>query len=443
MISASASASPVRRTLAAELPRRIGRQVTVQGWLHRRRTLKSVAFLILRDRSGLAQAVVTDPEAMTMVGGYPEETVLQVTGSVTANPQAPGGAEVTSPVVTALSGPAAAPPFDLYRPAVPATLPTILDHAPVALRHPLLRAPHAISAASVAAFRTALDALGFTEIHTPKVVASATESGANVFAIDWFGTRAYLAQSPQFFKQAMVGVFERVYETGPVFRAEPHDTARHLAQYTSLDAELGFITDHREVMAVLREVLAGMTSAVEHHAGEACALLGVELPDVPNRIPEVHFTQAQELLAAHTGEDPRGEPDLAPAHERWLSQWALREHGSEFLFVTGYPMAKRPFYTHPEPGRPQYSNSFDLLFRGLELVTGGQRLHRYEDYLAALTARGESPEPYAGYLAAFRHGMPPHGGFALGLERWTTRLTRADNIRRATLFPRDLHRLTP
>ncbi|MEU4539931.1 aspartate--tRNA(Asn) ligase [Streptosporangium sp. NPDC023825] len=413
------------------------------GWPHRRRTLKSVVFLILRDRSGLVQAVVTEPEAMAAAGGHPEETVLQITGTVTANPQAPGGAEVTSPEVTALSGPAAAPPFDLYRPAVPATLPTILDHAPVALRHPLLRAPHAISAVSVAGFRTTLDALGFTEIHTPKVVASATESGAGVFGIDWFGTRAYLAQSPQFFKQAMVGVFERVYETGPVFRAEPHDTARHLAQYTSLDAELGFVTDHREVMAVLREVIAGMTAAVEQHAGEACALLGVELPDVPERIPEIHFARAQELLAAHTGEDPRGEPDLAPAHERWLSRWALREHGSEFLFVTGYPMAKRPFYTHPEPGRPQYSNSFDLLFRGLELVTGGQRLHRHEDYLAALAARGESPEPYAGYLAAFRHGMPPHGGFALGLERWTTRLTGADNIRRATLFPRDLHRLTP
>ncbi|MEU4409116.1 aspartate--tRNA(Asn) ligase [Streptosporangium sp. NPDC023963] len=443
MISSSATIPSTRRTLAAELPRRIGRQVTVQGWLHRRRTLKSVVFLILRDRSGLVQVVVTEPEAMAAAGGHPEETVLQITGTVTANPQAPGGAEVTSPAVTALSGPAAAPPFDLYRPAVPATLPTILDHAPVTLRHPLLRAPHAISAVSVAGFRTTLDALGFTEIHTPKVVASATESGADVFGIDWFGTRAYLAQSPQFFKQAMVGVFERVYETGPVFRAEPHDTARHLAQYTSLDAELGFVTDHREVMAVLREVIAGMTAAVEQHAGEACALLGVELPDVPERIPEIHFARAQELLAAHTGEDPRGEPDLSPAHERWLSRWALREHGSEFLFVTGYPMAKRPFYTHPEPGRPQYSNSFDLLFRGLELVTGGQRLHRHEDYLAALAARGESPEPYAGYLAAFRHGMPPHGGFALGLERWTTRLTGADNIRRATLFPRDLHRLTP
>jgi nondiscriminating aspartyl-tRNA synthetase len=417
--------------------------VTVQGWLHRRRALKSTTFLVLRDRTGLAQVVVTGPEAMATVGGIPEETVLQITGTATANPQAPGGVEVTSPTVAALSGPAEPPPFDLYRPTVPAALPTILNHAPVALRHPALRAPHAVSAASVAGFRSALDVRGFTEIHTPKVVASATESGANVFAIDWFGSRAYLAQSPQFFKQAMVGVFERVYETGPVFRAEPHDTARHLAQYTSLDAELGFIADHRDVMAVLRDVLAAMTGAVREQAGEACALLDVALPDVPKAIPEIHFADAQELLAAHTGEDPRGEPDLAPAHERRLSQWALDEHGSEFLFVTGYPMAKRPFYTHPEPGRPEYSNSFDLLFRGLELVTGGQRLHRYEDYFAALAARGESPEPYAGYLAAFRHGMPPHGGFALGLERWTARLIGADNIRRATLFPRDLHRLSP
>jgi nondiscriminating aspartyl-tRNA synthetase len=443
----SPTSAPPPRTLAAELPQRVGEQVTLQGWLHRRRTLKSVAFLVLRDRTGLAQAVFAGPHEAAAVEGIPEETVLQVTGTAVANPQAPGGVEVTGPAVTALSGPAEAPPFDLYRPTVTAALPTILDHAPVALRHPLLRARHAISAASATGFRAALDGLGFTEIHTPKVVASATESGANVFALDWFGSRAYLAQSPQFFKQAMVGVFERVYEVGPVFRAEPHDTARHLAQYTSLDAELGFVADHRQVMEVLREAVAGMAAAVGERAAHECGLLGVAPPEVPRRIPEIHFVEAQELLAGHaaehTGEDPRGEPDLAPAHERWLSAWAEREHGSEFLFVTGYPMAKRPFYTHPEPGRPQFSNSFDLLFRGLELVTGGQRLHRIEDYLSALAERGEPAGPYEGYLAAFRHGMPPHGGFALGLERWTARLTGADNVRLAALFPRDISRLVP
>ncbi|MFE6869059.1 aspartate--tRNA(Asn) ligase [Kitasatospora sp. NPDC057692] len=419
------------RVLAAELPGRIGGTVELAGWLHRRRALKSVTFLVLRDRSGLAQVV-----APAGVADLPEETVLRVRGTVTANPQAPNGVELTRPEVEVLARPAAAPPFDLFRPAVPASLPVVLDHAPVALRHPRPAALHRVSAASVHGFRAALDGLGFTEIHTPKVVSSATESGADVFALDWFGREAYLAQSPQFFKQTMVGVFERVYETGPVFRAEPHDTARHLAQYTSLDAELGFVTDHRDVMAVVRAALAGMVAAVADQAGAALATLGVEPPAVPAEIPHLHFAEAMRMLGAD-------EPDLAPAHERWLGAWAQREHGSPFLFVTGYPMRKRPFYTHPEPGRPEYSNSFDLLFRGLELVTGGQRLHRYEDYLAALAARGEPAGPYEGYLRAFAHGMPPHGGFALGLERWTARLAGEENVRRTALFPRDAHRLTP
>ncbi|MFD9962380.1 aspartate--tRNA(Asn) ligase [Amycolatopsis sp. NPDC058986] len=429
----------IHRVLAADLPRHVGEHIEIAGWVHRRRPLKSVTFLVIRDRSGLAQ-VVADPAEFPRL---PEETVVRLRGRVTANAQAPGGAELTEPAVVPEPEPLRPPPFDLYRPTVPASLPTILDNAPVALRHPLLKARFTIAAASVAGFRESLATQGFTEVHTPKIVATATESGANVFEIGFFGRPAYLAQSPQFFKQALVGVFERVYEVGPVFRAEPHDTARHLAQYTSLDAELGFITDHRDVMAVLRQVLAGMVEGVAVRAADAVGLLGVELPRVPEEIPEITFADAQELLARHTDEDPRGEPDLAPAHERWLSGWARRVHGSEFLFVTGYPMAKRPFYTHPDPAEPAYSRSFDLLFRGLELVTGGQRLHHYPDYVAALEARGESPADYHDYLAAFAHGMPPHGGFALGLERWTARLTGDDNVRRTTLFPRDLHRLTP
>jgi nondiscriminating aspartyl-tRNA synthetase len=430
----------ISRVLAADLPRHVGEQVRIAGWLHRRRELKSVTFLIVRDRSGLAQAVRPADESPP---GLPEETVIQVVGTVAASAQAPGGAEITDPVVTPLSGPAAPPPFDLYRPSVTASLPTILDHAPTTLRHPVLRAGFEIAAASVAGFREALDGLGFTEVHTPKIVESATESGANVFGIDYFGRPAYLAQSPQFYKQALVGVFERVFEVGPVFRAEPHDTARHLAQYTSLDAELGFIADHHDVMEVLRDAVAGMAASAGRRARSALDLLGVQAPEVPRRIPEIRFADAQELIARHAGRDPRGEPDLAPADEQWLGEWARREHGSDFLFVTGYPMAKRPFYTHPDPARPGYSNGFDLLFRGMELVTGGQRLHRHADYLAALAERGEDPRPYAGYLQVFEHGMPPHGGFAIGLERWTARLTGAANVREVTLFPRDLHRLRP
>ncbi|MGN9808817.1 aspartate--tRNA(Asn) ligase [Micromonospora sp. BQ11] len=428
----------MQRILSSQLIAHVGETVRIAGHVHRRRLLKSVAFLIVRDAAGLAQVVVTDAAVRAAVETLPEETVVEVVATVVVNATAPAGVELTAPTVRPLGAPAEPPPFDLYRPALTATLPTQLDHAPVALRHPTRSAALRISAAAVAGFRAALDARDFVEIHTPKVVGSSTESGANVFALDWFGRPAYLAQSPQFYKQLMVGVFERVYEVGPVFRAEPHDTVRHLAQYTSLDAELGFVTDHRDVMAVLRDTLAGMLDTVADRAGAALAVLDVAVPEVPAEIPAVHFTNALTIAGA-----PTDEPDLAPAHERALGEWARAEHGSDFLFVTGYPLAKRPFYTHPDPERPAYSNGFDLLFRGLELVSGGQRLHRHADYLAALTARGEPVEPYAGYVDAFRHGMPPHGGFAIGLERFVARLTGAANVREVTAFPRDLHRLTP
>jgi nondiscriminating aspartyl-tRNA synthetase len=434
----------ISRVLSADLPAHVGERVTIAGWLHRRRELKSVTFLVIRDRTGLAQVVLPAPAEPALADtALTEETVLQVSGLVTANEQAPGGAELTEAVITPLSGPAEPPPFDLYRPALTANLPTILDHAPTTLRHPLLRAGFEVAAAAVAGFRAALDALDFTEVFTPKIVASATESGANVFAIDYFGRPAYLAQSPQFYKQAMVGVFERVYEVGPVFRAEPSDTARHLAEYTSLDAEFGFITDHFDVMALCRDAVAGMVSAVSERASSEMELLGATLPAVPAEIPHLHFTEAMALISAATGEDVTGELDLAPAHERWLCEWSAREHGSELIFVTGYPLASKPFYTYPDPKRPGYANGFDLLMRGTEIVTGGQRLHRHEDYLEALAGRGEPTEPYAGYLQVFEHGMPPHGGFAIGLERFTARLTGAANVRQVGLFPRDLHRLSP
>jgi nondiscriminating aspartyl-tRNA synthetase len=404
------------RVLSSELPAHVGEHVTMAGWVHAKRELGAVTFVILRDRVGLAQ-IVAEPSNTVLQG--PSETVVEVDGLVVAAEQAPGGVELQEPSFRVLSEPAEQPPLELRRPVLKESMPTLLDHAPLAWRHPGERAKLAITAASVAGFRRALDGLGFTEISTPKIVASATESGANVFRLDYFGRQAYLAQSPQFYKQTMVGVFERVYETGKVWRAEPHETGRHLAEYTSLDAELGFIHDHFDVMAVVREAVAGMIEGIRERVPGA-----VELPEVPGEIPWVHFSE--------TGVD---DVDLAPADERRLCE----EHG-EWLFVTGFPAAKRPFYTHPEPGRPEYTNSFDLLFRGIEIVTGGQRLHRYEDYVAAL---GGETEPYEGYLQAFRYGMPPHGGFALGHERWVAKLVGAKNIRETTLFPRDRSRLTP
>jgi nondiscriminating aspartyl-tRNA synthetase len=405
--------------------------------------LSGVSFLVLRDARGLAQVVVDDPQLVTSLSRLHHESVLEVEGTVLAEAQAPAGVEVRQPTVSVIAAAAAAPPVDLFRPTLRAQLPTLLDHAPVTLRHPRLRARFLVASATMAGFRQALRGAGFVEIQTPKIVGSATEGGANVFSLDYFGRPAFLAQSPQLYKQTMVGVFERVFEVGPAFRAEPHDTPRHLNEYVSLDAELGFVRDHRDVMATLRNAVAGMVEGVRDEAAGALDLLGARLPEVPEVIPSVHFPEALSLLSEATGEDLSGEPDLAPAHESWLGEWARREHRSDFLFVTGYPMVKRPFYTHPDPSRPAYSNSFDLLFRGQELATGGQRLHRYEDYLAALESRGLPVAPFAGYLEAFRHGMPPHGGFAIGLERWTARAVGVANIREATLFPRDLSRLSP
>lgn len=416
--------------------------VTISGWLHHRRALKSVLFLILRDASGLAQVVITDPDTRAGIETLAHESVLSVTGRAVATPQAPGGIEIHDPVVTVVSAALADPPFDLYRPELNAQLPTMLDAAALSLRHPRRAVVQRLAAAAVEGFRSALRAERFVEITTPKIIGTTPEGGANVFELDYFGSPAYLAQSPQLYKQIMVGALERVFETAPAFRAEPHATARHLSQFTSLDAELAFVEDHRTVMAMTTVAITGMIEATRTLDLER-TLPDLAIPEVPVTIPDIHFTDALDLISQATGEDVRGEPDLAPAHERWLGDWARREHGSEWLYVTGYPMVKRPFYTHPDPARPASSNSFDLLFRGLEIVTGGQRLHRYEDYLAALAARGIAPDGFAGYLQAFQHGMPPHGGFALGLERFIAQLAGIANVRETTLFPRDMQRLTP
>jgi nondiscriminating aspartyl-tRNA synthetase len=430
----------MQRILSTELAAYAGRPVTIAGWIHRRRRLAAVSFLILRDRAGLAQVVVKEPVALARLDELGEETVVRVGGVVAENPQAPGGHEIVEPEIEPLTEPAHTPPLELWRPTPGVSLPVQLDNAPVSWRHPSVRAGWEIAAASMHGYRAALDGLGFIEIQTPKIVGTATESGANVFALDYFGRPAYLAQSPQFYKQTMVGVFERVYEVGPVFRAEPHDTVRHLAEYVSLDAEFGFITDHRDVLLVLREAIAGMLSSVATRAGAAVERLGLTLPEIPADVPLLHFSEALKIAGASPDE-----PDLSPADERAVGEWGRREHGSDFVAVEGYPMVKRPFYTHPQPDDPRWSNSFDLIFRGMELVTGGQRLHRYGDYVDALEAVGASSEDsaYATYLQAFKHGMPPHGGFAIGLERWVSRLTGAENVREVTLFPRDLTRLSP
>ncbi len=433
------------RIPTSEVGVHLGERATVSGWLHSWREMGGLSFLVLRDAWGTLQAVAESEDELLPLraSGAGVESVLSISGQVVSMPQAPGGIELHELRIEVISPVSEPPAIPLNKPRLKAQLSTLLDHAVVTNRHPTRQAMLRLGAGTMRAFRAVLNERGFTEIQTPKLVAAATESGASVFQVDYFGRPAYLAQSPQFYKQIMVGVFERVYEVGPVFRAEEHGTARHLNEYVSLDAELGFINDHFTVMTLLRDVLAGIMETLgTRYAGEL-RLLNARLPVVPEEIPHIHFREAQELIYRLHGVDERAEPDLSPQGERWLGEWAREQFASDFLYVTGYPMSKRPFYTHPDPARPGYSNSFDLIFRGTELVTGGQRLHRYEDYLAALEQASLPVEPFESYLEAFRYGMPPHGGFAIGLERLLMQLTGVPNIRLATTFPRDVARLTP
>jgi nondiscriminating aspartyl-tRNA synthetase len=426
-----------------EVSAHIGERVRLTGWVQQLRRLGGVNFIVLRDGWGTIQAVTENEADLAPLAGLGLEAVIVLEGTAVSTTQAKSGVELHHPHIEVITPVYETPPVPLHKNTLKAGLPTLLDHAVVVNRHPLRRAVFKLSAGVMAGFRRTLTERQFTEIQTPKIVASATESGANVFELGYFGGSAYLAQSPQFYKQIMVGVFGRVFEVGPVFRAEHHDTIRHINEYVSLDVEFGFIENHFSVMALVREVLAGIFSELETHYAAELTLLQAKMPSVPSEIPHIHFADAQALIYELHGVDVRGEPDLSPQDERWLGEWAMAEFGSDFLFVTGYPMVKRPFYTHADPQNPTYSNSFDLLFRGTELITGGQRLHRYEDYLAALAVANLPVEPFETYLEAFKYGMPPHGGFAIGLERLLMQLLALPNVRLATLFPRDMNRVSP
>jgi nondiscriminating aspartyl-tRNA synthetase len=432
----------LKRALAAELPALVGQRVALAGWLHTRRALGAVTFLVLRDRSGVAQAVVSEPALLAQLEGVLPESVLRVSGLVVADERARGGAELHVDGLEVLSAVAEALPFEVNKPLLKPALDVWLDRAALGLRHQHKRAALRVMAELAHGFRAALTARDFVEIFTPKLVGAATEGGANVFPVSYFERPAYLAQSPQLYKQMLVGVHERVFEVGPVFRAEPHATTRHLNEYVSLDLEFGFIESHREVMALAQDVLRELMQRIAERCAPELALYDASAPLV-SEIPIIGFREAQELILREHGEDCRDEPDLSPQHERWLGAWAAREHGSDFLFVEGYPTAKRPFYTMPSPADPAVSNSFDLLFRGLELITGGQREHRYERLVAVMAARGVDPAPFEGYLDAFRFGMPPEGGFAVGLERFVAQVLGVGIVREVTAFPRVIYRLTP
>ncbi len=433
----------MQRTRADEVAAHVGERVRMAGWMHNFRDMSKFGFLFLRDGSGVVQAVLDSPGELEKLRGIQYESVVEVIGTVVAEPRSAAGVELHDcevRVVTPILEPL---PFEVNKKELKPGLDVFLDHAPLGLRHPQKRALFRISAEMLLGFREYLNQHGFVEIQTPKIVGSATESGANVFSIDYFGRPAYLAQSPQFYKQIMVGVFERVYEVGPVFRAEKHNTARHTNEYVSLDIEMGFIQDHEDVMDMLTGILRHVFERLATSCERELELLKIRIPAIGTTIPRLRLAQAQQIVFERFGEDCRSEPDLSPQHEAWICEYAEKELGSELLFVTHYPTSKRPFYAMPDDQDPSLTKSFDLEFRGCEVVTGGQRIHRYEQLRDNARKWGIQDVQIEGYLQAFKYGMPPHGGFGMGLERLLMQLAGLSNLREATLFPRDRDRLSP
>lgn len=419
-----------------------GKTVRVNGAVHTIRDMGDVAFVILRKREGLLQCVFEEGKTKFDLKDLKEAATIEAEGVVQSEERAPNGFEVRLTEIKVLSEPAAPMPFAISKCKLPTSLETNLDNRAIALRNVRERAKFRIQEGVVRGFRDFLYEEGFTEIHTPKIGAKSAEGGANLFRLEYFHRPAVLQQSPQFYKQMMVGVFDRVFETAPVFRAEKHNTKRHLNEYTSLDFEMGYIDSFTDIMAMETGFLQYTMKLLEKDYAKELKILGITLPNV-DKIPTVRFDEAKQKVAEKYNRQIRNPYDLEPEEEALIGQYFKEEYDADFVFVTHYPSKKRPFYAMDDPADTTYTLSFDLLFHGLEITTGGQRIHDYDMLLEKIEKRGMTTEGMEQYLAVFKYGMPPHGGLGIGLERLTMKIIGEDNVRETTLFPRDLSRLEP
>ncbi len=428
-----------QRTFIQSLPQFVHRHVRLRGWVYRLRTLGKTTFIVLRDCSGEAQCVAA-PDAVKGLH-LKVEDAIEIDGEVRPEQRAKSGYEIDISGVRVLNRAAQNLPFTSASNIDSVGLEALIEHRPLALRNPAAGNIFRFQAALLNAFRGYLNSQRFTEIVTSKIVASGTEGGTNLFELKYFDRVAYLAQSPQFYKEHGVAGFERVYETGHVYRAEPHASSRHLTEYYSLDVEFGFIDGPEDVIQLERELLTGMFQRLNEECGPI--LSGYRKEPLPSMacVPCWEFDACLEMLRRNFGRTDLTD-DLDPEGERQLCRLAAEETGVPAVFVLGFPLSARPFYTAPR-GSQGAASSFDLLFYGVEITTGGQRLHRREDLEGALRARGIDPSSFESHLAMFDLGMPPHGGFAIGLERLTAQILNLPNVRQAVLYPRDRYRLTP
>ena len=436
----------MERVLIGALREQIGSEVTINGWVDVSRFQGKMAFFDFRDRTGKVQGVVFGkPEVLEIAKDLKPEYIVGVTGKVNARPEKMVNANVQNgDIELEITGievinSAEAMPFDLDSDL---NLDTLLDYRPLILRRERERAIFKVQHVIVNTYREFLIANGFTEFQAPKLVGGDAEGGAEVFKVKYFkGVEASLATSPQLYKQIMAGVFERVFAVGPTFRAEKSATTRHLSEISMLDLEMAFIKDHTDVIALVTPLMCAITEKVNEKCATELKILGVEMALAPETFPVLTLREAQELIKKETGVDKTSEPDLEPEDERFLCEYAKNNWQSDFIFVTHFPTKKRPFYTHVDPAQPEFTRSFDLLFRGLEMCSGGQRVHQYDDLIERIKDKGLDPEKFQFYLQAFKYGIPPHGGIGMGLERLTAKFCGVNNVKEATLFPRDINRI--
>ena len=419
-----------------------GKTVKINGAIHNIRHMGDMAFVILRKAEGLVQCVYEEGKTQFPLKDLKEEAAVEITGLVRKEERAPWGVEVRLEKIRSLSEPAQSLPLAVHKWKMNTSLETKLALRPVSLRNVRERAKFKLQEGIVRGFREFLYEQGFTEIRTPKIVSRGAEGGANVFKLNYFNKKAELGQSPQFYKQTMVGVYDRVFEAAPVFRAEKHNTTRHLNEYISLDFEMGYIDSFEDVMAMETGFLQYTMELLKRDYTKELEILAVDLP-VIHRIPQVRFDKAKELVAEKYNRKIRNPYDLEPEEEILIGRYFKEEYDSDFVFVTHYPSKKRPFYAMDDPEDGRFTLSFDLLYKGLEITTGGQRIHEYQMILDKMAKRNMDPEDIQDYLMIFKYGMPPHGGLGIGLERLTMKLLDEQNVRETALFPRDVARLNP
>jgi nondiscriminating aspartyl-tRNA synthetase len=433
------------RIVSKDLKTHAGEQVTIQGWVHKKRLLGGLTFINIRDRAGVTQVVIKDKAEVEKLRGLQIGTVLEVQGSVVDEPRAPGGVELHDATLTVLVPVTEEPPIEIDKPLSHKSdnLDTLFDNRVIGLRNLQETAIFKIRSDQTRYIRDFLYAQEFVEIHTPKLVAGNAEGGAEVFKTDYFGKEATLAQSPQLYKQIMVGVFERVFEIAPAFRAELSATTRHVSEVTMLDVEMGFIDGHKDVLDLLQDlVYTVVTRAYDEHADDLKKLNAPELVMKPE-FPRYTMAEIHQMYSKATGKDTTKELDLTPEEEKWICEYTKKNEGCEAVFATNLPAEKMKFY-HMDNGDGT-ARSADLLFRGIEISTVPQREHRYEKLVEQMQKAGIDPTHpgFSHYLLAFKHGLPAHGGFGFGLDRLSEKVIGLGNVKEAILFPRDVNRLAP